>query len=353
MKPHKLIYPRLSFCIPAFKYNTLRDAIESIKKLKDLDKFQYEIIISDDSLNDDIKKYVNKLHDSYIFYYRNVNKGSCNNHNNAVKNALYDWVITLHDDDIFHSDYLVEVFNGRQDYKNIDIIWTGKYLINKEGRTINYILSKKTKEGIIISGFKYLNLLLSRHDITPPNSAGLMLTGLAIRKNLIIKSQVLLDQNIGLGADMLYVYSLLLYSNKILYINKPLTGYRYIDNMTERSVASFDGSVFNKSKAILDIIISKIGKKVNPKEFKVLKKVFKKSFYVRSMNINGPIIWTSLRFRGSYIKRLKTQLLILSEIILNAPIVLTRPKTYFILFISILPQFILRIAHKLYISHIL
>lgn len=352
MTPHKLIYPRLSFCIPAFRYKNLINAIESIKNLNDLDKFQYEIVISDDSLNNDIKRYINSLHNHYIVYYKNIDKGSCNNHNNAVKHALYDWIIILHDDDILCTNYLTQVFNNRRNYTNIDIIWTGKYLLNNEGKIINCMLSKMPKRNLVFSGFKYLNSLLSNNDISMPNTSSLMLTGLAIRKSLINRSEVFLDQHIGLGADMLYIYNLLLYASKILYINKPLTGYRYT-NLTERSIASFNGLVFSKSKTILNIIINNIKSKISPKIFKILETKYNNSFYIRLMNINGPIIWTSLHYKGAYIKRLKAQFLIGFEIILHAPIVLTRPQTYFILFTSILPQFILKIAHRVYISYFL
>lgn len=93
--------PKVSICIPT--YNNLiafQRCFESvlIQNYKD-----YEVIITDDSTNDDIKNYLGTLHLSdNIHYYKNQQSlGSPENWNESIRKASGEYIKILHHDDFF------------------------------------------------------------------------------------------------------------------------------------------------------------------------------------------------------------------------------------------------------------
>lgn len=342
----------ISFCIPAYRFDTFKNSFLSIVNLKKLRETNYEIVISDDSQNDNIKKYISKFNNKRIRYFRNKKKGSYENHNNLFRKANLTWILLLHDDDILYPNYLLELKKKWDIAQTADIVWAGKDIVDSENALIKTLITNG-HDHTLMNAIDYLNFRLGNIKMQNLDAITVdpMITGLFFKKSLIRKSKAILDQDIGLGADMFFIYTLLLSSKKILYLNKPLSTYFY--NITsERTEASYDGKVFYKSKYIIFKILESMKRK-NKSNYDRYKKSFISFFYINNMRINGPILWTSLRFIGGYLKRIKVQSKIAYEILSNEPILLFNPYTYGILIVSLFPQALLRYMHKLFLKYMI
>lgn len=102
--------PRISICIPAYKKpEYVVRAIQSI--LKQTYK-EVEIVISDDSPNEDIKiaiqPYISELDIKY--YHNEPALKSPMNWNNALDKATGDFVMLLHQDDWLHDSKALEIY---------------------------------------------------------------------------------------------------------------------------------------------------------------------------------------------------------------------------------------------------
>lgn len=341
----------ISFCIPAYRYATFKRTFQSIVNLKDLNKIKYEIFISDDSPDDQIKEYLEKQKIPEIRYVRNKNKGSCNNHNNLVYNARYEWVVVLHDDDFLYQNFVTEFINNARNIDESDIVWGGRTVTNSKNKILKTYLVKNGTN-MMFSGGEYLRILLGSNSKKLYLTAPLMVSGLAVHKSLIAKSHAIFDSDIGLGTDMLYIYKLLIYAKQIYYINSVLSDYYYNEN-SERTEASNEGMVFYKGRKIINMVLDELSRLESKEQFKSDRRAFLRRFYQNSMNINGPILWTSLRYKGAYIKRIKTQLAIFFDILANEKSLIFHPSTYLILIVSFFPQLILKWAHRLLLSKLI
>jgi glycosyltransferase involved in cell wall biosynthesis len=90
----------VSVCIPC--YNNLALFKRCIQSVLIQDFTNYEIIVSDDSTNDDIEDYINSLAIQNCFYVHNRSPfGSPANWNNAINMASGKYIKLLHHDDYF------------------------------------------------------------------------------------------------------------------------------------------------------------------------------------------------------------------------------------------------------------
>lgn len=102
--------PRLSICIPAYEQCALLvRAIDSALAQRFTD---FEIIVTDDSVSDEIERTVKeKYTDHRLHYQRNVQRlGSPMNWNRAISLARGEWVQVLHHDDGFVDDSSLDAF---------------------------------------------------------------------------------------------------------------------------------------------------------------------------------------------------------------------------------------------------
>lgn len=90
----------VSVCIPT--YNNLALFKRCVRSVLEQDFADYEIIISDDSTNSDIKNYYQTLSLKNTFYFQNSKPlGSPENWNNAIRKANGKYIKILHHDDYF------------------------------------------------------------------------------------------------------------------------------------------------------------------------------------------------------------------------------------------------------------
>lgn len=115
----------ISICIPAYKrtgfLKRLLDSI-CIQSYKD-----YEVIVSDDSLIDDVEEvcmlYTNKMNLKYL---RNTPAlGTPENWNHAIRQASGKWIKLMHDDDWFsHKNSLLKFANAIEEFPHSDFIFS-------------------------------------------------------------------------------------------------------------------------------------------------------------------------------------------------------------------------------------
>ncbi|MCD1118975.1 glycosyltransferase family 2 protein [Chryseobacterium turcicum] len=102
--------PKVSICIPT--YNNL-EAFERCFESVLMQNFQdYEVVITDDSSNNDIELYLHKhSHLKNISYYKNSTAlGSPENWNEAMRKASGDYIKILHHDDFFTYNHSLQIF---------------------------------------------------------------------------------------------------------------------------------------------------------------------------------------------------------------------------------------------------
>lgn len=106
--------PKVSICVPT--YNNVKETERLISSIMEQTYEDYEIIITDDSNNDNIEKLIQKLSDERIRYVHNVNKlGHIFNWNAAIEKAEGDYIKIMFSDDWFTYRQSLEEFVGMLD----------------------------------------------------------------------------------------------------------------------------------------------------------------------------------------------------------------------------------------------
>ena len=103
-------YPYISICIPAYKnVHYLQRLLQSIsiQTFKD-----FEVIITDDSPNDDVEQMVGKQQNLKVEYHKNnPAQGMPCNWNYSISKAKGEWIKIMHDDDWFSSPDSLQKFS--------------------------------------------------------------------------------------------------------------------------------------------------------------------------------------------------------------------------------------------------
>jgi glycosyltransferase involved in cell wall biosynthesis len=102
--------PLVSICIPAYQHiDYLERLLNSIfiQTFKD-----FEVVITDDSLDDNVKILLKKFTSNFkIYYYKNeVALGTPENWNEAIRKANGDWIKLMHNDDWFATNDALQTF---------------------------------------------------------------------------------------------------------------------------------------------------------------------------------------------------------------------------------------------------
>ena len=95
----------VSICVPTYKRTEyIRNALQSCLNQT---YPHFEVIISDDSAHDEIKKIADSFHSEKISYFKNTPPlGLCRKLNDFLDKARGDWVVFLCDDDLFDREFL-------------------------------------------------------------------------------------------------------------------------------------------------------------------------------------------------------------------------------------------------------
>jgi len=179
-----MFYPKVSIAIPTYEADGrglifIKKYVESFKKqtYKNL-----ELVISDHSINDDIKEYLESINDENIIYIKNENDRGLQveNMNNAIHNCSGDFIKLMNHDDYMECPYTIQEGVKRLELGYQWVIYSCKHF-NYETEKMYYFHNPRI-EG---DGTHFLNGL---------NYAGCSSVGL-------IPKNVLLDVNVKYMAD--------------------------------------------------------------------------------------------------------------------------------------------------------
>ncbi len=210
--------PIISIYITSYNYkNYLKSSIESALN-QSFPKDYYEIILIDDHSNDGsiklIQNYVGEKNLRIIL--NKKNKGLIKSINLAIKACRGDYVIRLDADDRLHRDALKELYSIAKKDKNIGIIYSDFYLIDK----FDNIIKREKKLNLSKSKIKVM-------DTAPHGACSL------IKKNFLIENGMY-DESFDRqdGYDLWYKF---IKKYKIKNINKALFYYRQHGNSLSKN----------------------------------------------------------------------------------------------------------------------
>jgi len=120
--------PKISICIPTYEYHG--KGVKYLTELLDTITTQtfkdFDIVISDQSKNSDIKDLINTYSDLAITYIKNSDGGnSISNTNNAVRHATGKIIKIIFQDDLFVSNNALEKINSAFDYNGCKWLVSG------------------------------------------------------------------------------------------------------------------------------------------------------------------------------------------------------------------------------------
>jgi glycosyltransferase involved in cell wall biosynthesis len=147
----------ISICIPT--YNSGEKLTRLLDSIKIQTFIDYEIIVSDDSNNENVKREIeNNYADLKIRYFHNaIALGTPNNWNNAVAKAKGDWIKLMHHDDWFTQPNALEIFvNAIRKNERAKLIFCSFNYVDVE--TKKTTLSACSKLDIFLLKQNYLNL---------------------------------------------------------------------------------------------------------------------------------------------------------------------------------------------------
>ena len=196
---------KVSICIPA--YNN----VQGIKRLVDSIAIQnfrdFEVIITDDSVNDEIAELVCLYPDLDIQYYKNEERlGAIANWNSAIGKATGEYIKIMHHDDWFTDEASLETFVQMLD-NNPDTVlaFCGTHQV---GDNISYSRHISEEDAALIRE-DYRNLYLG-NTIGAPSAV------------IHRRNSYLYDQELTWLVDMDFYMQLLKDKNDFVYTEKPL-----------------------------------------------------------------------------------------------------------------------------------
>lgn len=199
---------KVSICIPAYKYpNLLHRCLQSVLQQT---YTNIEIIVTDDSLTDDLCQVVTALNDDRILYFKNPQPlGSPANWNAAIKKATGDLIKILHHDDYFtHSEALATFVHAYAQQPDI-LFWFSGHYDDFSGKKKNSCVSAK----LVAKIEKQPTRLLLMNIIGAPSTTLFHKT---------ITKHILFDEQTHWMVDVIFYIDVLLQYHKIGYVPQPL-----------------------------------------------------------------------------------------------------------------------------------
>lgn len=224
--------PLVSVLIPT--YNRLEYFRKALNSALNQTYKNIEIIVTDDSTNDEVYKYIQSLKYSNIFYYKNLTTiGGARNFICAYEKSNGEYITFLMDDDIFAPNKIEKMLSHfLEDTANeITLITSYRPFIDKNGREIpdSIYNKKKFQQTTILDGQKAGNSIIAEF-----NWIGEPTTPLFRKKDLTELFGVFSDRLYRSGVDLVSWLNLLSKGN-LLYISEPLSYLRLHDNNISKS----------------------------------------------------------------------------------------------------------------------
>lgn len=235
---------QLSIIIPCYNVeNYIASCLDSIKK--QLNEFEYEIILIDDKSTDNslkvINDYIKNNKISIKLLVNEQNSGAGYSRNKALKEAKYEYISFIDADDYLDDNFYDEMFKNIEK-ENLDVIVSDFNIIYEDGTP-----------SVVASGCE-----------GKINKINMINTGFAASPcNKIIKKDLLLKYPFAEGImneDIASIIAILVNAKKVSYTNK--TRYNYIQRSSSMQNAKFSLKRFEIFDS-LEILKSRINSNEN------------------------------------------------------------------------------------------
>lgn len=196
---------KVTVAIPT--YNNLKDLKRALDSVFMQDYDDYEIVITDDSKNNETEEYINGLNHPKIRYFHNIpSLGPSANWNSMIEKSKGEYVKILFDDDWFITkDALRKMVEMMDKHPEADFGYCRQIGFK---RGTNKVVHRRAQKYVKRLPKDPMELFLANR-ISAPSVA-------IIRKSLPVR----FDEQIIWANDTDYYMSALLYNNKIVFINK-------------------------------------------------------------------------------------------------------------------------------------
>lgn len=201
--------PKVSICIPT--YNQIEYLERCLKSVLIQDYLDYEVIISDDSTTDFVKKYIDSIQFRCpILYFHNVpSLGAPKNWNFAIQQAHGELIKILHHDDFFTETHSLKSYvdllenNPEVDFAfSATLVWS----INENKKHIHKCSTKNFERLKLQPEFLFFNNVIGAPSAT-------------IYRN---HKKYIFDENFKWLVDVDFYIQNLKENKKIVYCTKPL-----------------------------------------------------------------------------------------------------------------------------------
>lgn len=201
--------PKVSVCIPTYNQTIyLKKCIDSLLMQSFTD---YEIIISDDSSNNEVKNYIESLNVNckLSYFHHSPSLGSPANWNYSISQATGEFIKILHHDDFFtNSESLKTFVDLLEKNPESDFAFSATHILNNKTRKIS---KHHCSEKNLINLIKLPGILFFENLIGAPSS-------IIYRNN----NNILFDTRFKWLVDIDFYISHLTKNKKIMYTSLPL-----------------------------------------------------------------------------------------------------------------------------------
>lgn len=195
----------ISVIVPV--YNKEKEITITIDSVLSQTFADFELILVDDGSTDLSKDIISSYADNRIFYKYKENGGVSSAKNLGINVAKGEFITFLDAGDFWEKSFLEKMFNRIEDQ---DICYSGYKLYFSDG-------SSKEKKSKFYSGQIIKDYLLGK--VSPHTNNWL------IRRSFIEENNLKFDERFSLGEDMLFFSNLLLFTEKITFVNEYLNYY--------------------------------------------------------------------------------------------------------------------------------
>lgn len=336
----------LTIClVTADRPKEFEQAILSLSKLNFQD---FDLIVADDSQNNQAEFITKKYFPAAHYFWNSPPLGEVLNSNKCIEMASTELVCLLHDDDQLVETYLDKILPAFE-AQAVDMAYTGRIIIDETNKKISsQILQNNEGLEFIYKSSDILDFLLLNKKLE--NYRVFINTpGLVFKKSLFMETGGF-DVSVDTHCDLDWILKALLFSQNVLYVNKPLYFSRIWKGSSGRTKSAKRGEVFQAMFAVIKNFTEKFSIQISPK-YAEQKKAIYQAFVKKCNELNGPLIWIALRFNGPYHLRVQ-KILETMRIFCNLnPSIVRSPKFYFISIVSLCtPQLLLSLASKYFLK---
>ena len=199
-------------------YNREKYLSQAINSILNQTYSNFYFVILDNFSSDNTENIIKSYSDSRIRYIKNSeNIGFVANTNKAFDICETDYLIVVHDDDLFKPNFIETEMKIIEKNPDVSIVGSNRVYINENGSILNEM--HKLNNDIVFSKYDYIKSGLT-----------LCMPSILYRVAFIRKNNLRYKEEIGFASDTFFQYEINLLDTKIYFIKEPLVYYRIHQN---------------------------------------------------------------------------------------------------------------------------